>query len=457
MQKIYEKQRLPKIFTLWEKLNIPGIFPAGIVFLTGIVFLSCATGSFARVDGAVEQGNYSGGIALLEKEKSSHYKPRDEILYYLDQGMLNHYAGRYEDSSRLLENGERAIEAAFTKSVTMEIGTYLLNDTTREYAGEDYEDIYINAFNALNYYHQGSIEDALVEVRRMGNKTRYLSVKYGVILSNLQKKALEESTPVPPNPDAASKFTDSALARYLGMLFYRSIGRPDEARIDSEGLQTAFANTPHVYAYPIPSSIEDELEIPEGMARLNVLGFSGLSPVKEEETLRIPIPPARWIKIALPDMVYRNSDVGRIEVVFDEGRRFELELLEDIGAVAGETFKEKQNIIYLKTTIRAILKGAASSALDVAAGETGGETGLVLGILSFATQIFAEASERADLRVSRYFPAKAWVGGINLAPGIYSFRVRYYSRSGKEIASFRYENMDIKENDLNLAEAVCLK
>ncbi|MDR2258134.1 MAG: hypothetical protein LBE14_03175 [Treponema sp.] len=427
------------------------------IFLAGIVFLSCATGSFAKVDGTVERGDYSGGITLLEKEKSSYYKSRDEILYCLDQGMLNHYAGRYEDSSRLLEAGERAIEAAFTKSITMEIGTYLLNDTTREYAGEDYEDIYINAFNALNYYHRGSLEDALVEVRRMSNKTQYLSVKYGVILSNLQKKALEESAPVPSNSDAASQFTDSALARYLGMLFYRSSGRYDDARIDRDQLRVAFANAPAVYTYPVPSSIEEELDIPKGMARLNVLGFSGMSPVKTEEVLRIPIPNARWIKIALPDMEYRNSAVGNIMVVFDDGQRFELELLEDIEAVARETFKEKQHIIYLKSVIRAVLKGATSSALGIAANETEGGTALALGILSLATQVFAEASDQADLRISRYFPAKAWAGGINLAPGKYSFQVFYYGRSGKEIASFRYEDMYVRENTLNLAEAICLR
>jgi hypothetical protein len=427
------------------------------IFLPGFIFLSCATASFARVDEAAEKGRYSESISLLEEKKSSHYAPRDEILYCLDQGMLNHYAGRHEDSSRLLEEGERAIEAAFTKSVSMEIGTYLLNDTTREYAGEDYEDIYINAFNALNYYFRGSMEDALVEVRRMNNKARYLSVKYGVILSNLQKKALEESASVPPNPGAASKFTDSALARYLGMLFYRGSGRYDDARIDRDQLRVAFANSPRVYTHPEPPSINGDLEIPEGMARLNVLGFGGLSPVKKEEVLRIPVSGSRWVKIALPDMVYRNSDIGKIGVVFDDGRRFDLELLEDIGAVARETFRERKNVIYLKTVIRAVLKGAASSALDIAADETGGDTGLILGVLSFAAQVFAEASEQADLRLSRYFPAKVWVGGINLAPGTYSFRVRYYSRSGREIASFRYEDMDIREKTLNLAEAVCLK
>jgi hypothetical protein len=431
----------------------------GWIFVFLIILGACASaGSFARIDNSLSQGNYAGSAALLEKEKPSLYSGRDEILYCLDKGMLSHYAKQYAASSRLLENGERAIEAAFTKSVTMEMGSYLLNDNVREYPGEDYEDIYLNSFNALNYYHRGNLEDALVEIRRMSGKIQHLSTKYGLLRSNLQQKALDEDIGrIPANPAAAGRFTDSALARYLGMLFYRSTGRPDDARIDRDGLRVAFANAPEVYKFPVPSSISKELEIPEGMARLNVIAFSGLSPVKREQVIRIPLPGSRWVKIAVPEITGRPSDVRLIEVVFDSGGRFNLELLEDMEAAARETFKARQDIIYLKTAIRAMLKTATSSALDAAASQKEGDTGFILELLSLLTQVFAEFSEQADLRISRYFPARAYVGGINLQPGRYSFAVHYYSKSGREITSVRYENMQITEKGLNLAEAVCLK
>ena len=138
------------------------------IFFIGILFcLSCATGNpYLKIDAAVEQGDHQTGIALLEKDKKAIYRNKDAILYYLDKGMLAHYAEEYDDSTQLLQEGERAIEEAFTKSITMEIGSYLLNDTTREYDGEDYEDIYINVFNALNYYHnrQGNLD--IPEVRQ---------------------------------------------------------------------------------------------------------------------------------------------------------------------------------------------------------------------------------------------------------------------------------------------------
>jgi hypothetical protein len=434
------------------------VFPASLAI--GVLAISaCASaGAFAKIDHTLNQGNYAGSAALLEKDKSSLYAGKNEILYCLDRGMLSHYAQQYDVSSRLLENGERAIEAAFTKSLTLEIGSYLLNDNTREYPGEDYEDIYINSFNALNYYHRGNLEDALVEIRRMNNKIQHLSTKYGVLRSNLQQKALDEDLgQIPANPGAAGRFTDSALARYLGMLFYRSTGRPDDARIDRDGLRAAFANAPNVYKFPVPSSVSKELEIPDGMARLNVIAFSGLSPVKREQVIRIPLPGPRWVKIALPEMVSRQSDVKLIEVVFDSGDRFNLELLEDMEAVARETFKVRQDIIYLKTAIRAMLKAVSSSVLGAAADKTEGDTGAILALLSLLAQFFAEFSEQADLRISRYFPARAYVGGINLQPGRYSFWVRYYSRTGREIDSVRYENMQVTEKGLNLAEAVCLK
>ncbi|MDR2536868.1 MAG: hypothetical protein LBC46_01050 [Treponema sp.] len=432
-----------------------------LLVCAGLLFFSCASNHYQAVDELVGDGDYASSAALVEKNRKSIYRDKDAILYYLDRGMLTHYATDYDTSIPLLRDGERAIEAAYTKSITQAIGSYILNDTTVEYGGEDYEDIYINVFNALNYYHQNKLEDALVEIRQMNNKLSFLSTKYGELTTSLQQQALADGTQIPPNPDAVTQFSDSALARYLGMLFYRGIGEADDARIDSEMLKVAFANAPHVYSYPLPSSLagDEELAIPQGKARLNVIGFSGLSPIKQEQTLRIPLLVSyNYIKIALPEMLSRRSLVSRIQVEVKGGPRFDLELLEDIDAVAKETFKQKQNLIYMKSIIRATMKGVSAATLDVLARESDdASTGLLLGVLSLGTQVFAEASEQADLRISRYFPAKALAGGVNLDPGVYDLKINYYSANGHLIASFNKEQVPVLENKLNLVEVVCLK
>jgi hypothetical protein len=435
------------------KFPLPA-FP--LVTFAAVVLVSCASAPFHRVDEVLEKEGYEASVQVLEKNRRKLYGKGDGVLYYLDKGMLAHYAGLYEDSSRLLETGDRAIEEA-AKSILQEAGSYLLNDTARDYDGEDYEDIYINSFNALNYYHRGDLEEALVEIRRMNNKIRNLADKYGLATSNLQKKAMEESLPIPPNSEAPSAFHDSALARYLGMLFYRGSGYDDDARIDGDYLRLVFANSPGLYPHPLPASLDEELDIPPGMARLNLLAFAGLSPIKRANTIRLPIGEGSYIKISLPELAYRPSLVSRIEVIFDDGQRFALELLEDIATVAGETYKAREGMIYLKTVIRASLKGASSAVFNSLAEDSEGGTSAIYGLLSLGSQLFAEVSEQADLRISRYFPARAYIGGITLSPGRYSFNVVYYNSSGRAIASFRHEAVPVLENRLNLTEVICLK
>ncbi|HKL86249.1 MAG TPA: hypothetical protein VJ861_07965, partial [Treponemataceae bacterium] len=143
---------------------------------------------------------------------------------------------------------------------------------------------------------------------------------------------------------------------------------------------------------------------------------------------------------------------------FDTGESFDLELIEDMGAVAVETFKQKAALIYLKTVLRSVLKTASSVALDDQSNKSSNsDTALLLSVLSIGTQIYAEASEQADLRMSRYFPSKASVAGINLDPGVYSYNVEYYDLSGTLIHSSRFLDQNIRANALNLSEVICIR
>ncbi len=429
-----------------------------VLAVCAVTLASCASVEhYKAIDSSFSMGDYPQALRLVEAEKGKGYRDKDAVLYNLDAGLLAHYARDYELSSRHLGDAEKGIEAAFTKSVSQGAASYLVNDMTIEYAGEDYEDLYLNVFNSLNYYHKGSLDGALVEVRRIDNKLKYLTSKYGKEISNAQKAALEKNEDVPYDASAYStKFSNSALARYLGMLFYRADGLVDDARIDRDQVKLAFASQKGVYPFPVPKSLDDELSIPRGKARINVIGFCGQGPVKKEEVTRIPLGGMNWIKLSLPVMTSRPSAVSRISVSVDGGDTFDLELLEDLGAVAAETFKAKAGLIYFKTVIRSIAKTATSAALEDQA-DKGGEGALFLSLLSLGTQIYAEASEQADLRLGRFFPGKAYVGGITVAPGVYSYTVQYFNASGQLIDSARFEGVDVRPGRLNLSEAICVK
>jgi hypothetical protein len=325
----------------------------------------------------------------------------------------------------------------------------------------------LNVFNALNYYHLGNIDDALVETRRTNEKLRVLATKYDRINqemkesygSNLSGVNLPESKPV--------NFSNSALADYLGALFYRSDGAHDDARINLLQLQNAFATSPNVYYNQIPPALvlsgqegdetAEELTLPKNEARVNLVCFTGLSPIKQEEVVSFPLPFPYGLDLAhlrLPVLTPRSDAITSIKVEIDNVTEFELALLEDIGMAVQETYNAKYNNVFLKTLIRTIVKYVS---VYVAAGATAhASDSEALGTLTaFAAKAAFDASERADIRMERYLPAKAWIGAVNLEPGEYNITINYYSNKKKIYTEKK--TLQAAVGQLNLLEGVCLK
>jgi hypothetical protein len=152
-------------------------------------------------------------------------------------------------------------------------------------------------------------------------------------------------------------------------------------------------------------------------------------------------------------MVPRSSNIESVEVVVDTDQRFKLELLEDMGKVASDTFKSRYSLVLTKTLARSIIKTAASGAAANVAGRSRG--GALIGLATgIAGRAATELSEKADLRISRYFPEQAHVGGINLDPGTYSITVNYYGRGGALIGSEQIDNVQVETGRLNLVRSI---
>jgi len=448
-----------------------------------LFFISCASSSniYRNIDNAVYENDFEKGIAEIRsgQEKSKPiYPEKNAVSLFLDKGLLEHYAGNYRNSSQDLEEAERLIREAFTKSVTAEIASYIANDNTKEYPGEDYEDIYINVFNALNYYHNNNLEEAMVEIRKItmsSGKLDMLSRKYEEgnkfaaqqLLESLHSIGFMASLDMPKGEPV--NFSDSVLARYLSALFFQGQGKADDARIEFGRLYNAFTGNPKVYYHRLPKSVEDAQNTPQGKARLNVIAFSGLSPIKEEKVFNQYFPffinPAlRYAQFKLPVLVNRPSVIDKIQVTINGQQSFNLELLEDLGAVSQETYNARFANIFFKTYIRTIIKYAAADVGASAAAsqfdkekENEKEAGLLAGMAtSIAGKITADVSEAADIRMGRYFPDKAYTGGINLEPGIYSVNVTFYSQD-TVITTEDFTELNLRAGALNLIEAASLK
>jgi len=441
-------------------------------FFLALMALSCATSASAylAIDQAVGHADYASAIDAVvrgQEGRNPVYNTKNAISLFLDKGLLEHYAGNYADSSNDLQRAERLIEEAYTKSISENFFSYILNDNTKEYPGEDFEDIYINVFNALNYYNRGNIEGALVEIRKLtmsSGKLDMLSRKYDYVDPNTGKSLNEMAqaeTGISEMPQTKQvNFSNSALARYLSALFYLGEGNIDAARIEYDQLLAALSNR-NIYRTPIPAAIEQARDVPEGLARLNVLSFTGLSPIKQEETISYSFPffeeaSLQFAVFKLPALTRRPSAINRIEVEVSgaDSGSFNLELLEDIGVVIEDTFSARYSNILIKTYIRTLIKYAVA---DIAAIEVAKRQGEFAGILTaIATRTAVNISESADIRMSRYLPDKAYIGGINLDPGVYSVIINYYN-GNTVIASAEYRDVAVRLDALNLLESVNLR
>jgi hypothetical protein len=474
-----------------------------------VALFSCATlpSAYKGVDAAVKTGAFDAAVGEIaakqtppkgkNKPKTLLYPEKNRVLLHLDRGMLEHYAGDYEASYADLSEAEREIEEAYTKSVTQSLASYVANDNAKDYAGEDYEDIYVNIFNALNAYHAGNGQAyALVnDLVAQGGELQVLAEKYAQDdsgkLQDFVQGALKGGGTVLTLgtvewPKARKiTFTDSALARYLDAFFALNDGNKDQARYNLFELQSAY-RTP-VYAgidVPAPLAVTGErgsekgplLDLPAGEGQLNVLAFAGLSPVKAEKNdafffpFLIPLYPALFVpwlhplasgNLKVPTLVPRPSDIRGIRVSIDDGETVQLELLEDISTVVSDTFNGHLSSVYLKTYARVVAKLAVAAAGGKAAEQKALDKNLPalvalgagLGVLK-AAQAALDATEAADTRSGRYLPGKAYMGALNLRPGTHTVTVEY-DVAGKP---YRFtKTVMIKAGERVLVEAACLQ
>jgi uncharacterized protein len=154
-----------------------------IILLSFFIYflLSCATNpaEYREIDDAVDGSKYKAAadeITVRQESRRPLYPEKNAIMLFLDKGLLEYYAGEHKKSSQSLQEAERLIEEAYTKSITANFMSYILNDNTKEYPGEDFENIYINIFNALNYYKRGDLGGALVEIRKLSEKNVKLDI-----------------------------------------------------------------------------------------------------------------------------------------------------------------------------------------------------------------------------------------------------------------------------------------
>ncbi|MCK5457416.1 MAG: hypothetical protein KAI45_09850, partial [Melioribacteraceae bacterium] len=447
-----------------------------LLTLIGCSSISTSTEHYKEIDKFVNQELFGDAVVTLQKNQQESYDEKDRVLFWIDLGLLQHYA--YQDSLSIsnLMLADYAIEELYTTSISKGVASMVLNDNALDYSGEDYENLYINVFKALAFYREGKSESALVEIRRLTEKFVELEQKYQQEFSPLKEsdeiKTDFEEIPV--------NFYSSALAHYISMILFLNDGEYDDARISRDKFYDAFDNQKELYGFPKPK-LENFLSQSD-KAKLSFITFTGRAPLKYEYVFQIDtyknlivisiLENGRWTKLntipwygvdggihakfAVPKLIKRGSIVQNVQVYVDGMHKKNLYKIESLEDIAFETFKREEGIIYLKSLARTVSKAIANEALNKeidkqSDGDWGGLTRLLTGALINAT-------ENADLRIAHYFPSFAYGGEIEVQPGVHTIEIVYKDRYNKTIATDIFENYNVSKNKkIDLLETVFLQ
>ena len=449
-----------------------------LFLIAGCGSVATRKGFYEPITADLRKNDFDAAVAKIEKAKADgKYGQKDRFLYWLDSGLAYHYASRFEQSNQRLTDAEDAADELFTKSISRAASSLLLNDNVLEYSGEDYEVLYTNLMKALNYVSSDDFDDTFVEIKRANEKLDLLEQKYRKAAEEFSQSSQADSGEVKIDYDVKRvRFNNDAFARYLSMHTYAAEGKLDDARIDYDMLHRAFREQPHVYNFDVP---DVKYHSPD-KAVLSIVGLAGLSPVKEALNLRIrtdkdlnlvqvlytdphgdeteygqlpmPVSEDYYFKFSIPHVVSRPSFIRRVRVTSNGQAIGELQLLEDVGAVAKETFEAKKSLIYLRTVARAIAKGLAAHKAKEKM-DTGGLGGW---LKKAAVDVATDISESADLRCSRLLPGKIYVGDFEIEPGVYDLTIEFLDENGDLVSATDVSGYEVLKKDLNLVEAFSL-
>ncbi len=434
-----------------RKRHFSFVFSASLA----IILLISSSSPLSAID-------YAAQLSYVEKNTKNLYGKKSIVVQGLDEGLLSYYTGDYASSIKKLTKTESKIDDYFAKSISQTIESFIVNDLVIDYAGEDYEDLYLNLFKSLSYYHLGMLEDAIVEINRFENKSQHISQRYEAELIKA-RQAAENADTAP----VSVTFHNSALGQYLALLYHRADGDKDAALSDARFLHDAFVTQSKLYNFDEPTKlIMDELNVPKGKARINALAFSNGCPYKTQmyfpaiifnSVVAIPYMQTRRPKVSFVGVKATNKKTKRTY-------KNSMSQIESLENVALDTFQTHSASIYSKAIARMLFK-RLSTDLSQGVGEVMMQSdepavaiiGGVLQLASMVGEVAAWLTETADLRMASYFPARADAGGLTVDPGTYDITLEFFQeRGGKLMYRKKFKNVKVQEGKLCLLDATYL-
>lgn len=431
-----------------------------LMLIFGALLFSCApkVKHYPLINQHLSNQNYEQALQVIKDNKDA-YPKRNAALYYMEEGILAHFALRFKESNESLSRAEQIIDELYTRSISKQTASFLINDNTIPYRGEDFESAMVNLFMALNYVGLGLRDEALVEARKVDNKLNIINSRYPEDKKNVYK--------------------EDAFIRFLMGVLYEADGQDNDAFISYRKAEEIY-RTDYRQNYGVsPTGLliknllssakamdfQEELREIQGqysdvtfmdpakkkdMAEIYLIHYNGLGPEKVEKRWVVPLPDAYIVKVVYPKFQKRHYQIVRgvttlKNVTSGMSYQFSTILMENIGSIAVKNLDNRTGRIKAKAILRATTKYAATKASSRAAKKEGGALAGLL--VQVAGNVASAATEQADTRHWRLLPAEIRVGQIVVPPGEYAGRINFVNASGTIITSREIEHFTVESGE----------
>jgi hypothetical protein len=440
------------------------VAPLMAVIVSGWGLAGCATysDSFGAVQHKLAAQQYEAALQDIEKQTGS---TTDRVLYLLNRGMVQRMKRDFAGSNESLEAAKSEMEKLYAASVSENSLSFVVNDATVSYAGDNYEQVLVHLYMALNYLELGQLYEARVEALQVDIKLREIG----------------EDAP-------GDKFTEDAFSRYLSGLIYEEMGEWSDAMIAYRKAYDAYRKYEADHGLATPDMLKHDLlrvsarlglsdetqkyrqefgieplqETGNESGQEGELIFvlnNGLAPIKRERVVggstlppSVAVDTARpyrqtaavspvLVQIALPFYESRPNKVlyARVSV---SGRQTVTQMMDDIDAIARTSLDARMPAITARTMARAVAKVALQESVDRAGRSRSSDAGVEL-LGSFLVRVAAVATERADTRSWLTLPSNIQLARLSLPPGSYGVTVELLGAGDQVLATRDYPEITI--------------
>lgn len=381
---------------------------AGRLWLAVLVLLATGCEHFAVKNAEVYQAlKYGDPEAALQSLETNKRSRRDYVLYQLDKALLLSMLGNYQAGNEVFESAKSGIERLSATSITENITSVVINEATRSYAGQPYEQLLLYAYKALNYLSVGDVTAARVEVLQADVKMREWAAAKEIegILASAFVRYLSGLV-----FEMNGEWSDALIAYRKAYRILHENGRiiPEYLQHDllrltaHQDLQGEHAEYKEEFAAQGWLSWQDLKQ----RAQLVLIMHQGLVSSMQQESIMHFAPELNYsVRISVPYYPLQRPYIGSSS--FSIGaRQAETEVIEDIDQLARDNLAARMPGLMLRTIARVVAKKAAAK-----------EAGKDNALFGFLTDVAGLATEIADTRSWTSLPASIGIARVAVPPG----------------------------------------